>query len=416
MPAPTSNDRLKLQARIGFCRAWLATGLGLNLAISAAYQLLGNRDYPYSTFLYRPIDRFQDFYSVLRNTARLDPYTARAAIGTQGEALLDVSNYFPLTHAVFYPFTWIPEGWAMALYGTIVAAGAAWATMRIAPGRTRLESAINVAVFGWLSYPVLFILDRGNIEALPFALAAGAATLAHRDRWRRASVLLGLAGAIKGLPLVFLALGLRRSWRWPALGALVAAGATAGALLLLDGGIGHNLALLREALARFNGFGFYGVNGVSASVSAFGGIYGAYAWFTGGLLDPSALARYFAGYLPFAAAVGGAVVAFAVWGARLREWQRWFLIVACLQTLPYPSYEYKLVYTLIPLALLLWDAGQTRWTLTYLTLLCLIVMPKGFPVLFSDVRIGTVLSPLLILGTGALIVSEAAGRSSPKHA
>jgi hypothetical protein len=95
-----------------------------------------------------------------------------------------------------------------------------------------------------------------------------------------------------------------------------------------------------------------------------------------------------------------------VFVSRLEFWKTWFILVAAVQVLPFPSYDYKLIHTLVPMFLLIRSGKETRWTGAYLALLCLIVVPKGFWILFRDVRCGVIVNPLLILTVCIMIALE----------
>jgi hypothetical protein len=122
-------------------------------------------------------------------------------------------------------------------------------------------------------------------------------------------------------------------------------------------------------------------------------------------MDLASLRQIVANYYVVAGIIGLAAVAF-VFVSRIEFWKAWFVLVAAVQLLPFPSYDYKLIHTLVPMFLLIRSGKENRWTGAYLALLCLIVVPKGFWILFMDVRCGTIVNPLLISAVCIMIVVE----------
>ena len=124
-------------------------------------------------------------------------------------------------------------------------------------------------------------------------------------------------------------------------------------------------------------------------------------------MDWALLRPIVANYYVVAGIIGLAVVAY-LFVSRIEFWKAWFVLVAAVQLLPFPSYDYKLIHTLVPMFLLIRSGKETRWTGAYLALMCLIVVPKGFWILFIDidVRCGTIVNPLLISAVCIMIALE----------
>jgi hypothetical protein len=395
--------------RIRFCRFFLAVGFILGVTFCVFYGVFLGRDYPYSTFLFRPNDRFQDFLGILRMTADRNPYQYKTVIGVLGHYPVEASNYFPFTHLLLYPFTLINEYTSLLIYSLFVIGFAAFASVKaLGDGLSDTigQRCLNVLVFTLMSYPILLTLDRGNIEGIIFIFLSCAAWLYLSGRGKWAAACIGLAASIKGFPILFLIFFVKdRRWKELMIGVAVPVFLTLVALLFLERGVFENLILLREALRNFGDFLLVGINGITYSVSLFGMGYTLWALLHQSLMDAASLKPILANYLVVAGIIGLATMVY-VFVSRLEFWKTWFILVAAVQVLPFPSYDYKLIHTLVPMFLLIRSGKETRWTGAYLALLCLIVVPKGFWILFRDVRCGVIVNPLLILTVCIMIALE----------
>lgn len=109
--------------------------------------------YPYDTFLFLPEVRFTDYYDVLRSAEGWDPYSIW-------------SLYFPFTYLVFHPVGWLPRSATFcAFFGVTCGLFWFWSYRRLRSLAASVSEARLVAVaLALLPYPVLYCVDRGNIE------------------------------------------------------------------------------------------------------------------------------------------------------------------------------------------------------------------------------------------------------------
>ncbi len=177
--------------------------------------------------LFAKYDQFHDLTNYIDKTAHL--YRGAAALG----AGLPIFTYPAPAAFVYklllYPFPGHPVR-PFLTFLTICIVGFAFVAWRACrPGRAvRLSAAAAIVVTAVLGYPMWFVADRGNIEAVVWALAAAGLCLLLRGRTRSAAVLIGLSAAIKPFTILFLLLLLRhRRYKEAALGV-----ATAGLMLL----------------------------------------------------------------------------------------------------------------------------------------------------------------------------------------
>ena len=395
--------------RIRFCRIFLAAGFILGVAFCVFYGVFLGRGYPFSTFLFRPLDRFQDFFGVLRMTADRNPYQIRTVVNVFEHSPVEASNYFPFTHLLLYPFTLINNYMSLLIYSLcIIGFSALMSATTLGKGLSESfgQRFLNVTVFTMMSYPLLFTLDRGNIEGIIFVFLSCAAWLYLSGHSKWAAACIGIAASIKGFPILFLVLFVKeRRWKELIIGLAVPVCLTLTALFFLEGGVFENLILLRDALRNFGDSLLVKYNGIAYGISLFGMVYTCWIILHQAFMDLDALRPIFTIYNVVAGIILLVAVVYILF-SRLEFWKSWFVMVAALQLLPFPSYDYKLIHTLVPMFLLIRSGKETRWTRAYLAFLCLIIVPKGFWILFNDVRCGTIVNPLLILTVCIMIAVE----------
>ena len=385
-------------------RAILLWGLIINVLACAGCYLAG-LDYPYTTFLFRPLDRFQDFYTVMRSTMELDPYEIRQVVNVPGHSGVEVSNYFPFMHLVLYPLTWLEPESALVVFILISAAAcsyAFWLICKHLPPMSKAESIFNWLVFVPLCFPVLFTWDRGNVDAWMIPLVGYGIYCITTRRFHTGAIALGMAGAMKAMPLIFLFPLIREKQFKPFLtaGATVAL-TTFVSLLTFNGSPLENLAAMQTAFTLFGDFLLIVVNGITHSISLFAGLYTVVILWYRQLQPLETLQEWLHIYVLFSALLLAAILLY-VGRARIPIWKQWLLLIGAVQILPFPSYEYRLLFSLIPLAFVIIDDRIPR---AYVWLICLTIIPKFMP-LFADVRVGVMLNPLLIAVTMAYAVYQ----------
>ena len=396
--------------RIRFCRLFFAAGFIVGVVICLFGVFLGF-DYPYTTFLFRPEDRFQDFLGVLKMTADRAPYLLTGLKEfAPGQCPMVRSNYFPFSHLLLYPFTLINAYASLFIYSLFIIGFAILASGKALTdglSDTIGQRCLNILVFTLMSYPILITLDRGNIEGIIFVFLSCAAWLYLTGRGKWAAACIGFAASLKGYPILFLVFFVKEHrWKEIMIGLAVAACLTLVALLFLKGGVFVNLTLMSGAFRNFGDAVLMQNTGITHSISLFGMAYSCWVLLHHHTyMDVDSLQPLFAGYSVVAGIIVLAAMTYIII-SRLEFWKSWFVMVAVVQLLPFPSGDYKLLHTLVPMFLLIRSGKETLWTSYYLALLCLIVVPKGFLILFDDVNFGTIVNPLLILTVCIMIIVE----------
>jgi hypothetical protein len=382
--------------------------VGFLIAVGVHYWLayyLG-RPYPESTFLFTPADRFVDgapgvgvhffgdFYGTWRHTLDADPYGA--------PSLFYRSNYFPFTHLLFEPATWLsyPAATAVFLVGSgLGILGAVWAALA---DRDGLRRALTAVVLTFMTYPVLIALDRGNIETALLLLLLAFLALYARGRPMAAAVPLAMAAAMKLTPLILVLLFVvRRQWRATALTVALTVLLTLAGLLFIPGNLADNADAALEAIRGFTSAAeddpTAGVRYNTSVTGLFEVASREWSWAEG--------VRFLATPLSALLLVVSCAVALL---PRLELWERVTLLVVAMILVPPVSYDYRLIHLLLPVLLML--RARTPVPVAAVVLLALVLVPKTVPLLFDNVGASTIVNPLLLLAVAGIVVAGAVRR------
>lgn len=297
--------------------------------------------WPYTTFLYHPFWRFNDYFEPYFVARMYDPPGARNVV------------YSPLLHLLMTALTLIPDVVGLTAMMTLFAVALVlvlWHGVTLRVGGRRLRQAY-VLIFCFLAYPVLFLVDRANLDMLVFALLAGFVYLYYvcRSPWAWLPLSLAIAGKYTWLPLVLVLLADRR-WRqalFSLVGAAVATLASAGAVALWRG------VTVAEVL-RDTGFALAGHADTGNTLRGLqhGHTFFDVFVFIDRLTDYSIqhaidMGRLYQGVaLCVLLAVAARVLLY-----EMPEWKKLAALVICVIALPFESHDYAMIMLFLPLAL-----------------------------------------------------------------
>ena len=380
----------------------------LGFAIAVLYHYiqafyLGHLTPRYSTFLYDPADHFMDFLSLQEAFASGDPFGPFAV------------SYFPFSFVIMAPFLLLPSLAGLITYLAVFFA-ASWA--QILPRLRRLKAQdplLSLFALTVISYPVLFMADRGNFEGFVFVLLLGFIGCFERKAYRMAALLLSFAASMKGYHLVFAVLFLAEK-RYRHVGAVVLGCLTLnllGGALFKSGPVG-SLAQMFENMTYIRTGYFLSDRSLPFSSSLYGLLRLCLAPFVHGIIPAELerirlLNRLYTGLSVFS--LFGA----AYWaGWKESElWKRVLILVAALILIPQISFDYKLIQLLLPLLLFL-SADKSKRDPSFALLFGLLLIPKAYWLVYERVSISTLINPGLLLLFLGLIYRENTSRSVSK--
>ena len=338
------------------------------------------RPFPLNTFLSNPVYRFSDLYQTLSVSGHPSPYL--------GSSAPLPSSYLPLTHLLLKPFTWLPYFLALPLFLFSTMAAILWLLARQLLDLNLPLRLLVTGVIGLMNYPILFMLDRGNVESLVLLILAASALSARRGAWKWSAVLIGAAAAMKGYPLLFvLVLVGGRRYRDATVAVVTAVALTLVSFMTFSGGLVENARAFINSLGAFfaNNVGETGIqhgSSLSGLATAVAQTLPAMSWLHE-MVAPISLGVLLIGT---AAVVSG----------RLVLWQSYAVVAGLTVLVPTVSFDYRLVLLMVPLLVMLREPGGSLRR-TSLVLIGLVFVPKGLPILYGQVSLGVMVNPLLLL-------------------
>jgi hypothetical protein len=338
---------------------------------------------------------FGDFLASWLQTAAPSPYATQSVVWS--------SNYLPFAHLLFQPFTWLPYHVAVTAF-SLLGAAAIIAPMTSSAGRRPWAQRIALIVGGVvLTAPFLSMLDRGNVQSLvSAAVIIAVLCLVHsHNMW--AAVLIGLAAAVKGYPLVLLiVLARRKAWREVLAGFATFLIANTVALTTFSGGLVDNLHHLWIATGPFRSNSHAtDLNNLTFNNSAFALLHllgdSAVPW----IAQPSGWASSHFGLvvlLLLAITVGLALIP----ATTLLE--QVLVLITFMTLAPVIVGDYALTLYFAPIALI-YRRRPGAWPLIslYAMILGLLMAPKGLSIAEMSLRLTPILSPLLQVSLISLV-------------
>lgn len=297
--------------------------------------------YPWATFMVDPVWRFNDYLLPYRDALRFHPGLSSNLV------------YSPLMHLLMTALTVLtPRAGFAIVVGVFlfVLAVVCWKWITAAATMTAVRLQ-QVAVLMLLSYPVLFVVDRGNLEMVVFVFLAAFFYLYYGRHSRWAWIPLALAIGSKYYWVTLLVLPLSdRQMRQALYAALGAVGVSLAAVLLIAwhshyavGAVMHSW--LQALAGRAAAYGL--LHTVQHAHTLWASIQLSNRVFTGldgiGNLDRS----YF-----LVAALLFVLIAYKVLTHDLAPWRKVLALVSATVVLPLENFDYTLIHLYFPLALL----------------------------------------------------------------
>ncbi len=378
-----------------------AMGWMCSLAYHCLYATLHDNKWPLNTFLYNPRDRYTDLLVTWVQSKVANPYVATRVAAP--------SAYFPFPYGLLRAFPSLTKPTLVSVYlvlnfGSVIAVWGWWlrAQRKHWAGDSRGPMvALVTFLIAVCNYPLLFAVDRGNLDPLAMCCLFGAIELAGRRRSVSSGLLLALASCSKGFPFAAALYWIRRC---RLIGLTVAVAALVALVVFpaqsFQGGYFDTMAALQKNQEKFHRLyvigtwsSHYSTDWLNASrlLASWGGVRLNMA-----LIVPS----YERAALVWAACL--AILATCV----LRDvWRELLAIVLIMLSFPNVANDYKLVFLMVPIyAWLSSSASGWRNTLFGLTA-ALLLVPKHvyFPFKLKDASISCILNPLLLLLISAVL-------------
>lgn len=356
--------------------------------------------YPLNTFLFKPSDRFNDFFYMIRACMDNNPYQTEYFIR---------SSYFPVANSVFYFFSFFGIGYFSYMVYILIFLITYYLFLRsIFNERINFELFPVLIILMFLTYPFLFNLDRGNLEMYVFIFVVCFFYFYAKGKTKLSVFFLAIAISMKLFPGVFIVLLIKdKKYKAVMLTILFVVIFTILSFSSFRGGIMANIKAFLFNLGNFNQV-FSSIGGLQHNVSIYGAIkvvtYAIMIVFHGEVIH-----GVFTGLYPWY--VFTVMLLFVLFCSYIiffeySKWKNVTILTIIMIIFPGVSFDYRLIFIMIPLSFFFKEAKETRFKTTYLLLFALLLVPHNYRYLYADVSIAVLIYPAIMLLIIGLIIFE----------
>jgi hypothetical protein len=361
--------------------------------------------YPGSTFLFEPDNKFMDFFNQMDLSQNLDPYTNNDKHDNQ-----DVTaSYFPFTYIVFYGFSFFPKKAALAIFLTIFIIATFYTVKYFIQEKSSsaTNDIKNIFAISLLTYPFLFLIDRGNIEGIVFVFEAAFLMLYLRKKFNLALLFLALATAMKLYPGLLALLFLKdKRYKEFLLCSFLTLAISVLSLWLFKGTLAGNINGFVQELKQFNkiyvSLPHPNTNGQSI-ISLLKILIGLFDM----KIDTAGF--YFLGCVVGFCTIAYSLIFYYIFRFETMVWKQLTILISASIILFNCSYDYKMISLLLPLLVYVKDESESRYDQVYSICFGLLLIPKQIFVditPFYDVLISNMINPILMIILIWFIVKE----------
>lgn len=294
-------------------------------------------------FMFIPDDRFNDLVNLVKFSKNLDPFHYANAF------------YLPLTYFIVYPLQFISSKVLVMLSTLFFAASMYWYLLsRLSVFRevaSKIEIYTVVTLLVCLSYPMMMVFDRANIESLLIVLTVLFFFYFEKKKYGASAMILSIPCVLKIYPLIFLVLYLKhRRYKEIFFVLVLTAILILVPFALLKGGLAINIQHylhLNVVTYDNNNSNMFSSSVFSyvkmiLSAAAHKNLFNFQYW----------VHEIYYFYIVFCFALA-AFVTYFISRYDVVFWKQVFLLVLLMIMLPPVSYDYKLPYLFIPYCLFL---------------------------------------------------------------
>lgn len=364
-------------------------------------------DQPFNSFLAGPKDFMCDFYRILPFIKGFAPYT------TQG----NWQQYFPLAYLILAPFSYIANiTVSYLLFISIFLSGFVYWNIRAfhCENLDKVSNFQNIFIMTVLTYPLLFLIDRGNFDMIIFVFFALFIFMFQKEKYKTAAVFLGLINAMKPFSLLFLFIFLfKKKYKEFFISIATTVLFIIGGFMIFKGNMLVQIPVMYKSILWFkdiyaiqNGNNF----GMGHGSSFFMVLKLLFCKSTAVALISTQLLDKFYNYFSLAVT---AITIFFVYKERI-FWKQTTLLTCNMLFLPYFMEDYKLIFLFVPIWLFVTAKEKSKFDLAYVILFALLLIPKNFIFIFPEVSptaaqwfsLSMVLNPLVMMFLSGLIIYE----------
>lgn len=355
----------------------------------------------YNTFLFSPEQFFNDFTALLPKLIGFAPYTPPS----------EWQNYFPLAYLFLTPFAYIKNKLISSiLFGSIfVGFFLHWNIKNLkCEALDKSQNLRNIFIMTFLSYPFLYVIDRGNFDMITFVFFAFFVFAFQSKKYKTAAVLLGIINAFKPFSLLFLVLFVfEKKYRELFLCLGISFLLVLGGFMIFKGNIFNQISVMLQSwrfawqtyVLKLNG-------GMNNSSSLFMSL--KYFFCLSHKLTTPFLLDKICNY------IGSIITVFTIfftWREKV-FWKKITLLTLYMLTVPSIVFDYKLIFIFVPVWLFINAKEASKFDLIYTILFGLMLIPKKQLILEfvpTEITLGifsVIFNPLIMLTFMGLIIFE----------
>lgn len=358
----------------------------------------------YESFLYPKELAFCDFFHVLPSIKDLKPY--------QEISMWVV--YFPITYLFLLPFAFIKNkilAYLIYISGFLVYLVTMNIKMFSCEKLTKLQNVQNIFILTFLSYPVLYCLDKGNFDMYLFVLLGFWTFAFQKEKYKLSAVLLALINAIKPFTIYFLLLYLmKKRYKECVLSILLTAFLIIIGFLIIHDNLVMELSTFILSVRLYKYTYTHGANmGMGFLSSLYMPLKVFFLHFTTSVKNVGTFNFI---YDIFCQIITIITLIF-VWREKT-FWKQLTLLICNFLLLPYCTYDYKLIFLLIPIWLFINQKEKTKFDFHYLILFAFLLIPKNIIIEFPYIHNGltnwlslsAIINPIIMILLSLLIIQE----------
>jgi len=403
-PFTTREEPMLNEERIMLLVLIIVVGFSIAVVYHYVMGYYFGKPWPANTFLHIPEARFYDFKLVVRQSAALDPF---------GE---DIGGFTgsPFGQFVGYLFSLIRPAFLQLLifFGSFFVAFVLMVKYHLYGLKAKLNSRQLLAIFAiaFLTYPVLFGVDRANFDLLVLPLLFLFALTYERQKYAASTVFLALAIALKPYTAIFVIIYfLDKRFRDGLLAVFNAVFLTAFSLSLFKDGLFLETKKYSAALSHTVDFLSGGEQQVFTSDLY--SLLTVIMRYVGNVLNTEINLPAHPWIRVSYAVIAGLLSVYLgirLWQKPKPLWKTLAVLSILIVLLPINSHDYRLIYLFVPMLMYLAADERARNDLLIVIMWGLLLVPKNYYHLqHPPQNIGMIINPLLLIGLLICIVPDA---------
>lgn len=324
---------------------------------------------PFNSFVFPAYRAFCDFINILPYVKDFNPY----------QVVNPWIAYFPLCYIILFPFTLIKS--KIIAYLIFLSIFLSFfipmnIKMLYSKAYSKLQNFQNIFIITFLSYPVLYALDKGNFDLFLFIILAGFVYSFKKEKYMASAVFLALHNAMKPFPILFLLLFLfKKKYKEFFLSIILTILLVIGGFMVLNGNFFDKIVVFIKATC-FMDLYYYNYDNFGLDFTS--SLFFPLKWLFCKIGNPPLLTTYtFIKCYNLFFKIMVLFIVFFTWREKV-FWKQVTLLTSSMLLLPYLIYDHKLIFLFIPLWLFINSKEKSSFDLAYTILFALLFIPKDF--------------------------------------